>query len=123
MFGEADVAIWCKLLAQAAREKDPEKLAGILALIETAARVERSDLQHRTRPLRGRQRPLQPSVPEVESHPWSSLLTQEEEDLTQMGPNPTRNSELYLRYLRLADSALSGEKPSLGDPKKKRKAA
>ena len=122
MFGEADVAIWCKLLGQAAREKDPEKLAAILALIETAARVERSDLQRRTRPTRERQRPLQPPAREVESHPWSSLLTQEE-DLIPMGSNPGRNSELYLRYLRLADSALNGEKPSSSEPKKKRKAA
>jgi hypothetical protein len=122
MFGEADVTIWCKLLAQAAREKDPEKLAGILALIETAARVERSDLQRRTRPTRERQRHLQPPAPEVERHPWSSLLTQED-DLIQMGSNPTRNSELYLRYLRLADSALTAERPSSAEAKNKRKAA
>ena|SRR5437868_11169585 len=122
MFGEADVAIWCKLLGQAAREKDPEKLAAILALIETAARVERSDLQRRTTPVRERQRHLQSPAPQVESHPWSSLLTQEE-DLAQMGSNPSRNSELYLRYLRLADNALSPEKSSSDQPRKKHKAA
>lgn len=126
MFDEADVEMWCKLLGQAAREKDPEKLAGILALIETAARAERAELQRRHVPHAQRNRYRQASVSPVESHPWSTLLASED-DRILLGSNPARNSEMYLRYLRLADSALTTGKGqaehSSQQARRKRKAA
>jgi hypothetical protein len=58
----------------------------------------------------------------AETHPWSTLLACEEDSIP-LGSDPSRNSELYLRYLRLADSALGGAKAADDHSRKKRKAA
>jgi hypothetical protein len=109
MFREEDVETWCQLLIQAAREQDLDKLAGILTLIETAARAERMRLYNRRNP--SRREPPSPTVQTTanETQSWSTQLAGSQESFAESPESVRANSDLYLRYLRLADCALAQE--------------